>query len=145
MTPDVNVLLAAARADHPHHSIAGAWLNEAVAAAETGGSLVVLPMVLSGFLRLATHAKVFRHPTPPEAAIAFVDSLLGAPGVEVAELGREWPALRRLILENELAANDVPDAWIAAAAQTLGCRLVTFDRGFERWLGRSALTLLRPA
>lgn len=144
MTPDVNVLLAASRDDHPHYSVAGTWLGAAVAAAESGVRLVILPMAASGFLRLATHPKVFRHPTAPEAAIAFVDSLLGAPGVEVAELGREWPALRRLVLEHELTANSVPDAWIAAAARTLGCRLVTFDRGFARWLGRSELTLLRP-
>lgn len=145
MTPDINVLLAASRSDHPHHPVASAWLDEGIAAAETGGSLIVLPMVLAGFLRLATHAKVFRQPTPPEAAVAFIDSLLAAPGVEIAELGREWPSMRRLVLQYDLAANDVPDAWIAAAVQTLGSRLVTFDRGFERWLGRSELTILRSA
>jgi uncharacterized protein len=145
MTPDINVLLAASRTDHPHHSVASAWLEEAIAAADTGSSLIVLPMVLSGFLRLSTHPKVFRHPTPPEAAVAFIDSLLAARGVEMAELGREWPSMRRLILQYDLAANDVPDAWIAAAVQTLGSRLVTFDRGFERWLGRSELTILRSA
>ena len=79
------------------------------------------------------------------AAVAFVDSLLGSPGVEVAELGREWPGLRRLVIQHDLTANDIPDAWIAAAAQMLGARLVTFDRGFERWLGRSELQLLRPS
>lgn len=144
MTPDVNVLLAASRTDHPHHSVASAWLERAVATAETGGSLLVLPMVIAGFLRLATNPKIFRDPTPPEAAVAFVDSLLAVPGVELADLGREWPALRRLMHQHELAGNDVPDAWIAAAVQTLGTRLVTFDRGFQRWLSRSELTLLSP-
>jgi hypothetical protein len=145
MTPDVNVLLAASRVDHPHHRVALSWLEGALAAAETGGSLVVLPMVLSGFLRLATHPKVFRQPTPPDAAVAFADSLLTSAGVEIADVGREWPALRRLTLEEGLRGNDIPDAWIAAAVQTLGTRLVTFDRGFERWLRRAELTLLHPA
>ena len=144
MTPDVNVLLAASRSDHPHHAVASSWLERAVAAAESGGSLLVLPMVIAGFLRLATNPKIFRDPTPPEAAVAFIDSLLGIQGVELADLGREWPALRRLVHLHELAGNDGPDAWIAAAVQTLGTRLVTFDRGFQRWLGRSELTLLRP-
>jgi toxin-antitoxin system PIN domain toxin len=143
MTPDINVLLAASRADHPHHATALVWLEEAVAVAGTGSSLVLLPMVLSGVLRLATNPRVFRQPTPPAAAIAFIDSLLALPGVEIADLGREWPALRRLTLQHDIAANDVSDAWIAAAVQTLGSRLVTFDRGFERWLGRAELTLLR--
>lgn len=145
MTPDVNVLLAASRTDHPHHAVATAWLERARAAADAGGSLLVLPMVIASFLRLATHPKIFRDPTPPDAAVAFIDSLLAAPGVDFADLGREWPALRRLVHQHVLMANDVPDAWIAAAVQTLGSRLVTFDRGFTRWLGRSEMTLLRPA
>ena len=33
MTPDVNVLVAAFRADHPHHTTARVWLEQAVAAA----------------------------------------------------------------------------------------------------------------
>lgn len=144
MTPDVNVLLAAARSDHPHHAVAHHWLSERIAAAESGGSLAVMPMVLAGFLRLVTHPRVFHQPTPPAAAIAFVDSLLSAPGVEFAQMGSEWPALRRLTLEHDLSANDVPDAWLAAAVATLGEHLVTFDRGFERWLGRTQLTVLRP-
>lgn len=143
MTPDVNVLLAASRTDHPHHGVASAWLERAVTTAEGGGSLLVLPMVIAGFLRLATNPRIFRDPTPPEAAVTFVDSLLAVPGVELADLGREWPALRRLVHQHELAGNDVPDAWIAAAVQTLGTRLVTFDRGFQRWLDRRELTLLR--
>jgi uncharacterized protein len=144
MTPDVNVLLAASRTDHPHHGVASVWLERAIAGAASGGSLIVLPMVTASFLRLATHPKVFRQPTPPDAAVDFIDSLLATTGVELADLGREWPALKRLVHQHELTANDVPDAWIAAAVQTLGTRLVTFDRGFSRWLGRSELTLLRP-
>ena len=145
MTPDVNVLLAASRADHPHHPVAREWLERATATADRGGSLLVLPMVVASFLRLATNPRIFRGPTPPDAAVAFIDSLLAVPGVELAGLGREWPALKRLVHQHALAANDVPDAWIAAAVQTLGTRLVTFDRGFTRWLGRNELTLLSPA
>ena len=145
MTPDVNVLLAASRADHPHHPVARHWLERATATADRGGSLFVLPMVIAGFLRLATNPKIFANPTPPDAAAAFIDSFLCLPGVELADLGREWPSLRRLVHQHQLTANDVPDAWIAAAVQTAGTRLVTFDRGFQRWLGRSELMLLHPA
>ena len=145
MTPDVNVLLAASRTDHPHHAVASAWLERALSTAEGGGSLLVLPMVIASFLRLATNPKIFRDPTPPDAAVAFIDAVLSIPGVELADLGREWPALRRLVHQHALAGNDIPDAWIAATVQTLGTRLVTFDRGFQRWLGRSELTLLQPA
>ena len=32
MTPDVNVLVAASRSDHPHHWVAHSWLQDALAA-----------------------------------------------------------------------------------------------------------------
>jgi toxin-antitoxin system PIN domain toxin len=144
MTPDLNVLLAAFRSDHPHHKLALAWLNRAIGGCETGGSIEVLPMVATGFLRLATHPKVFVAPTPIAAAIEFIDSLLAIPGVDMPELGREWPTLRQWSRDHDLAANDITDAWIAAAVRTLGSHLVTFDRGFTRLLGRTELTVLSP-
>ena len=102
-------------------------------------------MVVAGFLRVTTNRKAFSTPTPIGDAIAFVDALLAIPGVEVPELGREWPTLRQLWGAHQLAANDIPDAWIAAAVRTLGSQLVTFDRGLGRLLGRTELTLLQPA
>lgn len=36
MTPDVNVLLAASRSDHPHHGVARDWLEQAASAAAAG-------------------------------------------------------------------------------------------------------------
>ena len=145
MTPDLNVLLAASRSDHAQHAPALRWLEGAIAACATGGSLELLPMVVAGFLRLATNPKVFAKPTPVSAAVAFIDSLLAIPGVEIPELGREWPALRELAIRNKLSGNDTTDAWIAAASRTLGIHLVTFDRGFSRLLGRTELTILSPS
>lgn len=144
MTPDLNVLLAASRTDHPHHKPALEWLNGAIAECESGGSIELLPMVIAEFLRLATNRKIFVVPMPIGAAIDFVDSLLTISGVEIAELGREWPTLRQLTRDHELTANHITDAWIAAAVRTLGSHLVTFDRGFTRLLGRRELTLLEP-
>jgi len=144
MAPDLNVLLAASRTDHPHHTVALDWLNQALAACEAGESLEILPMVAAGFLRLATHPKVFRLPTPIGDAIAFIDALLARPGIQMPEIGREWPTLKQLAREHGLLANDLTDAWIAAAVRTLGSHLVTFDRGFKRLLIRNELTLLEP-
>ena len=145
MAPDLNVLLAASRTDHPHHKPALAWLNRAIAECEVGGSIEILPTVAAGFLRLATHPRVFVAPMSIGAAIEFIDSLLAIPGVEMRELGREWPTLRQLSRDHSLKANDLTDAWIAAAVRTLGGRSVTFDRGFTRLLGRTELTLLGSA
>lgn len=101
-------------------------------------------MVAAGFLRLATSPRVFVTPMPIGTAIDFIDSLLAIPGISMPELGREWPTLRQLSRDHSLAANDISDAWIAAAVRTLGSHLVTFDRGFTRLLGRRELTLLGP-
>jgi hypothetical protein len=63
MTPDVNVLVAAARSDHVRHAVARAWLEETLAG-----------------------PKVFKLPTPIDEAIGFIDALLTLPGVQLAEL-----------------------------------------------------------
>jgi predicted nucleic acid-binding protein len=120
-------------------------LGQAIVGCETGGSIELLPMVTAGFLRLATNPKVFASPTPIAAAVAFVDSLLAIPGVDMPELGREWPTLRQLSCDLGLAVNAISDAWIAAAVRTIGSHLVTFDRGFKRLLGNAELTILKPA
>jgi len=145
MAPDLNVLLAASRTDHPQHKPALHWLEQAVTACDTGSSVEVLPMVATGFLRLATNPRVFVTPTSIDAATAFLDSLLSVPGVDMPELGREWPTLGQLCRDHDLRANAITDAWIAAAVRTLGSHLVTFDRGFSRLLGRTQLTVLKPA
>ena len=145
MTPDVNVLVAASRADHPHHGVARAWLEGAVGSSETGAVLTLMPMVLASFLRLVTSPKIFQQATPIEDAVAFVDALLASPGVQLAALGPEWTRLRQLCLDKQLSGNDVPDAWVAAAVVQLGEHLVSFDRDFRKLLSRSQFTLLKPA
>jgi toxin-antitoxin system PIN domain toxin len=145
MTPDVNVLVAASRADHPHHGVARDWLEAAVGSSETGAVLTLMPMVLASFLRLVTSPKIFQQATPIEDAVAFVDALLASPGVQLAALGPEWTRLRQLCLDKQLSGNDVPDAWVAAAVVQLGEHLVSFDRDFRKLLSRSQFTLLKPA
>lgn len=142
MTPDVNVLVAASRSDHPHHAAARTWLEQAVTDASQGAPLKLQPMVIASFLRLVTHPKIFIHPTPMSEALRFVDALLTAPGVEQPALGAEWPVLRKLCADKALAANDVPDAWLAAAAIYQGEHVVSFDADFKRLLTRNQFTRL---
>jgi len=144
--PDVNVVLAASRSDHPHHRTALAWLKRALAECETNGGIEILPVVATGYLRLVTHPKVFREPTPLIDAIKFLDGLLAHAGISMGESGiHEWNACRQLCLDKNLTANDVSDAFIAASTRILGAKLTTFDRGFERLLPPSDLELLVAA
>jgi toxin-antitoxin system PIN domain toxin len=145
MTPDVNVLVAASRTDHPHHAVAHDWLEEALGASGAGAAFTLMPMVLAGFLRLVTSPRIFQRATPIEDAVAFVDALLASPGVQLAPLGPEWSRLRQLCLDKQLGGNDVPDAWLSAAVAHMGEHLVSFDRDFRKWLARGQFTLLAPA
>lgn len=143
MTPDVNVLLAASRRDHPHHGVALQWLEQALSQA-AHAPLVLQPMVVASFLRLATHPKIFAVPTPMKDALAFVDALLDDPDVRMAGLDGEWQVLSRLCREHGLQGNDLPDAWLAAAVLKQGEHLASFDGDFRRLLPRSQLSHLRP-
>jgi len=144
MTPDVNVLVAASRSDHPHHAVARDWLAETIRASRTGPPLTLMPMVLASFLRLVTSPKIFQQATPSKDAVAFIDAVLALPGVQLAPLGSEWAKLRQLCLDKQLTGNDLPDAWLSAAVTHRGEHLVTFDRDFRKLLTRSQFTLLVP-
>ena len=143
MAPDVNVLVAASRSDHPHHTVARSWLKEALAAAEGGALFTLMPMVMTSMLRLVTSPKVFVQPTPVADAVAFVDAIMAAPGVQLASLGPEWPTLRQLCLDKKLADNDLPDGWLAAAVELHAEHLVSFDRDFKKLLPRARFTHLK--
>lgn len=138
------MLLAAARSDHPHHGVARAWLDGAVADVASGASFTLMPMVVASFLRLATSPKIFRNPSSTDEAMLFIDGLLAAAGVRLATLGPEWPRLRALCLDKGLSGNDLPDAWLAAATLQCGEHLVSFDRDFKKLMRRSQFTLLTP-
>jgi len=142
MTPDINILVAAFRADHVHHKVASNWLSEALAACDSGGSVSILPMIASGFVRLVTNPKIFLDPAPVKLAIGFIDALLEVPGVDMPAVGEEWLLFRKLCLERRLKANDVPDAWIASAVLQQHDHLVTFDKGFTRLLNKGQVTVL---
>ena len=79
-----------------------------------------------------------------ENAVEFVDTLLAMPGIEMPSLGVEWAMLRQICIDKNLAANDIPDAWLAAAVIQLGEHLVTFDAGFRKLLRRTQVTVLVP-
>jgi uncharacterized protein len=120
MTPDVNILVAALRNDHTHHAVARAWLEKALLSANKGTPFCLQPMVVASFLRLVTNRKIFMTPTPMTIGLKFIDQLLKVPGVKQVTLGTEWPIFCKLCADKKLSANDVPDAWLAAAVIPIG-------------------------
>ena len=128
---DVNVLVYAHRTDAPQHERFRAWLDDARRADEPLG---VAALVLSGFLRVVTHPRVFVDPTPSAQAFAFVDAVRAGPNVvELAPGPRHWGLFTRLCRDTDARGNRVPDAYLAALAIEHGATWWSADRGFSRF------------
>lgn len=128
---DVNVLVYAFRVDAPEHPAYRDWLARLVGSDE---AYAVSDHILSGFLRVVTHPRVFRTPTPLELALAFADAFRHGPNaVPVVPGGRHWGIFSRLCRDGAARGNLIPDAWLAALAIESGCELVTADRDFARF------------
>lgn len=131
--PDVNVLVAAFRRDHPHHADAEDWLRGAVVAV---GGLGLSGAVASGFVGIVTNRRIFVDPTPLADAIAQIQVLRSNPEVVDVHPGpRHWDIFSRLCTEADARGNLVSDAAHAAVAIEQGAIWVTFDRDFARFPG----------
>lgn len=125
---DVNVLVQAFREDSPDHKLFRSVLEEAVNAP---GPFGLSRSVLSGFLRVVTHPKVFKSPTPIEDALAFCDDLVERPNRRWIEPGaKHWKLFRDLCATHRADGNLIPDLWFAALAIESSCRWVTGDRDY---------------
>ncbi len=130
---DVNVLLYAFRDAAPNHEKYRAWLESAISADEPLG---VSELVLSSFVRIATHPRVFDPPASIDEALAFAGALRSVPNaVTVAPGPRHWSLFEQLCRTGGARGNLVADAYLAALAVESGCELVTTDRDFARFLG----------
>ncbi|HEX9775450.1 MAG TPA: type II toxin-antitoxin system VapC family toxin [Actinomycetota bacterium] len=137
--PDVNVLVYAYREDVPDHRLFNSWLREAMSAP---GAFGVVDLILSGFLRVVTHPRVFDPPSPVAHAMGFADAVRSAPNaVSLSPGPRHWEIFSDLCTRSRAKGNLIPDAFIAALAIETGSELVTTDRDFARFPG---LRLLHP-
>jgi len=133
--PDVNVLVHAFRADAADHSLCRPWLDSVINGDSRYG---MSPQVLSGLVRVATHPKVFRQPSPLDEVLGFAELLLAQPHcVVVRPREGHWEIFTRLCREADARGNLVPDAWLAALAIESGCEWVTLDRDYARFPGLS--------
>ena len=68
---DVNILVPAHRDDADQHAVICQWLTKAL---EQPSGIAVSELVLSGTLRIITHPKIFKEPTPLEMALEYIES-----------------------------------------------------------------------
>ena len=131
--PDVNVLVYAFRTDAPEHDAYASWLNGALRTDRIG----VADTILSGFMRVVTHPRIYAEPTPANAALSYVRHLLNAPNTDWLQQGPSaWEKFDALASDDAaVRGNLVPDAHIAALCLANRARLATRDRGFARFDG----------
>jgi toxin-antitoxin system PIN domain toxin len=97
---------------------------------------VFWPVVMA-YLRIATHASIFRSPLPPDRAMANVESLLALHHVQSpGEQDRFWPAFRETAEPATVRGNLVPDAHLVALMrQNDVSTIYSHDRDFRRFDG----------
>lgn len=131
--PDVNVLVSAFRPDTTHHGLCRAWLDGVVNGEARYG---ISPQVMSGVIRVATHARVFSRPSRLAETLGFCELLMEQPHCVLVQPGpQHWLIFLRLCKEADARGNLVPDAWYAALAIESGCEWITLDRDYARFAG----------
>lgn len=133
---DVNLLVYAYRPESDRHDGAAAWLTNTLSGYE---DVALLDVVLAGFLRIVTHAKVFENPAPTNHALGFVEAIYATSRARwITSAPATWRTMRELINHDRgLHGNMIPDTLLAAIAISHGARLATCDRGFARFPGLS--------
>ena len=130
---DVNVLVYAHRADAERHTAYRGWLSSVI---DSETSYGVSDLVLTGFLRVVTHPRVFKTPTPLADALAFANAFRQRPNaVRIAPGPRHWGIFEGLCRKADARGNLVADTYLAALAIESGSEWVTTDRDYARFPG----------
>lgn len=129
--PDVNVLVYAHREDAPNHPAYRNWLQTVISSSPAYG---MAELVLSGFLRVVTHPRIFDPPSTMEQALAFVSDVCNQPNCVLIRPGpRHWGIFEELCRSTNVKGNLVPDAYLAALAIESGSEWITTDRDYSRF------------
>ena len=135
--PDVNVWLALAVNQHPHHDAAAAYWS-----GHEAGPVWFCRVTMLGLVRLLSNPKVMG-----EQALDLKQSLAAYQRfAALPEIG--WHAepidcgdhLQKLV-STDLPARLLTDAYLAAFAGSARLRMVTFDKDFGRFQGLDCLRL----
>ena len=139
IVPDVNLLLYAYDASSRFHAAAAAWWRACLSGNEPVG---LLSVVVFGFVRISTSARVFELPMTPGEAAGHVRAWLAQPVVQVLEPRADHFERELTLLESlGTAGNLVTDAQIAALVLEYDAVLHTTDTDFLRF---AALRWLNP-
>lgn len=130
---DVNVLVYAHRRDCLNHNAYRRWLEDCINSDQAYG---MSDLVLSAFLQIVTHPRIFKLPTRLEDALRFASEVRNPSNcVAVTPGARNWEIFTRLCRAAGVKGNLVPDAYLAALAIESGSEWITTDRDYSRFPG----------
>ena len=131
-TIDVNILLYGTDRSSPFYEPASAFLRDRPRDPDI---LCLTWPVLMGYVRLATHPRVFDAPVSPAEAVDNVASLTRMPRCRVVTETEDFLTVYRAIaVELSARGNFVPDAHLATLARVHGVRTIyTHDRDFRKF------------
>ncbi len=128
---DVNILLYAFRADAPDHTQYRDWYATLLNSPSAFGYCDV---VATGFLRIASHPRIYSPPSTLDKAFAFVNQMRTAPNAVLVEPStRHWGIFEGLCQQVMVKSKDITDVYLAALAIESGCEFITADKGFSRF------------
>ncbi|MBX6326457.1 MAG: type II toxin-antitoxin system VapC family toxin [Chthoniobacterales bacterium] len=130
---DANVLLYAQDSTCPQHDRARSWWDTLL----SGGDDVALCWpVITAFLRIVTHSRIYRQPLSTAEALAVVNRWLTHPTVRLLTPTPEhWRLFQELLTTGQATANLVSDAHLAALAREHGATVASTDADFARFRG----------
>ena len=133
IVPDLNLVLYAHMKPYAEHEAARAWWEGLMNGSDDVG---LASVVVFGFLRLATHRRVYTTPMSADVAATTIEGWLARPHVHLLLPGRRHLELA-LGLARSLgtAANLTTDIQIAALAIEHQAELHSNDSDFSRFSG----------
>lgn len=130
---DINILVYAHRSDAPDHDLYRNWLENTINSDQAYG---YYDLILSGFLRVVTHPRVFNPPSNLDSALSFTETFRNQPNaVKISPGPRHWKIFTDLCESTNAKGNLIPDANFAALAIESGCEWITTDGDYARFPG----------
>ena len=131
--PDVNLLLYAHHLVFPQQREAQGWWERLLASDEEIG---LASVVVFGFVRISTSARVLATPMSVDEAVARVRAWLAQPNVRRLDPGpRHLDIAFDLLRSTGAGGNLTTDAQIAALAMEHGAEIHSADTDFARFSG----------
>ena len=127
--PDVNVWLALVDENHVHHQRALAyWYNESLS------EVVFCRVTVLGFLRLSTHPSVLSRPLAPDEAWSIYRRYRDEARVGFLEDSPKVDSGFMTLSDRKSFAHHLwTDCYLAALALFRDCRIVSFDKDFDKF------------